>query len=125
MSARKNTDSEQEINDYIELRASDVEYGGEEQHSSDIITEGQTKFNLAGEALDDFVRRRILALLRRGARPIESSYSLSYDWDMVYGYGETPKEIVEAVIAEWKASGRDPPPWGDATFMAPNEFVKQ
>jgi hypothetical protein len=128
MMARQSTGSVPMIEKYIAALAVGIAHEfGEEEHLSSILDDGRNRFGLAGDELDDFVRRTILALLESGARTVRQTAEPGYDWIMDYHYGETKDEITEAILTEWKASGNDPDHWGDTDilFMAPDEFVKQ
>lgn len=66
-------------------------------------------FGLSGGALDRAVRDTLHALLARGALPVVGSMSDGVGrWTYTPRYGKEASAIVEAVIAEWHAMGRDP-----------------
>ena len=73
-----------------------------------IVPAGRYDFGLQGEVLIAFVRRALLALQRAGAKPVTCDDSAPR-WTVLGGYGETPEEIAESVIAEWLASGAGDP----------------
>lgn len=85
-----------------------------------IVPFGREGFGLAGDELDDYVRRHILALLAKGAKPVVGATDDIHYWTLV-DYGRTPDEIADAIIAEWHAMGRDPNP-GDVWFAIPDIY---
>jgi hypothetical protein len=80
-----------------------------------IVADGREGFGLEGSALVDFVRRSLHGLVKRGARP--RHWRLDGNIPLHYG-NDSPDEIVEGVIADWLASGRDLE-WGDFRFTLP------
>ena len=87
-----------------------------------IIPFGRDSFGFEGDELTDFARRCITALLERGARPVRGGGNTAYDWILQPQYGSTTEEIVEAVIAEWLASGGGDPDPGDLWFALPEFY---
>lgn len=87
-----------------------------------IIPQGRRGFGLDGDDLVEFTRRAIMALLERGARPVRS-LDRSPGWQRDHSYGETPDEIVDAVIVEWLAPGVGDPKVGDVWFATPDRYV--
>ena len=85
-----------------------------------IIPALRKSFGLAGDALDDAIRTTLRGVLARGARPVKGSLTRPNAWEEVQEYGGR-NDIVEAVIDEWKAMGRDPDV-GDVWFILP-EFI--
>ncbi len=73
---------------------------------------GEGLFKLSGSALVDYCRRCLHALYQAGGRPIAPAGDGSYDWVYTDRYGTSEDEIVENMLAEWIASGRDPE-WGE------------
>lgn len=63
-----------------------------------IIPVGIDSFGLSGARLDNFVRRCIIALLRRGAVPVRSPSGPT-----ATEYQGSHEEIANQIIQEWKA----------------------
>ena len=70
-----------------------------------IVKHSRYDFRLADDNLTECIRLGMLALLRVGARPIEPAMNTPSGWRVVEGYGGTPEQVAEAVIAEWIAGG--------------------
>ena len=68
-----------------------------------VLAAGQSRFQLDGPQLVDFVRRSIVALLDAGGIAVDSGKGTDYTW-VAKSYGTTRDEIVNAIIAEWQAS---------------------
>lgn len=68
-----------------------------------VVSKGNQAFGLTGNALTDFVRRGILAILREGGEPVVGAKG-RIGWDRV-DYGSSSDAIVDAIIKEWIASG--------------------
>jgi hypothetical protein len=84
-----------------------------------IVNHGQKGFGLEGEALVDFIRRCIYALVDAGAKPVAGGNKPN-QWELQTQYGRNKHEIAEAVIAEWKAQGAvKPEPWTGVWFGLP------
>ena len=78
---------------------------------------------LEGPALVDFVRRSLHALVERGAKPRHWGKPGDPDRDIPLHYGsDSPREIVEGVIADWLAGGGGNLEWGDFWFALPKTF---
>lgn len=88
-----------------------------------VIPSLRKDFGLTGNALESATRTVLIALLDRGAHPIIGSIQHPGTWERITRYGETPAEIVDAVIAEWHASGRDPDV-GDVWFGLPDFYLE-
>ncbi len=73
-----------------------------------VVPAGRDGFGLEGDALVDFVRRAIHALLDAGAVPVRGGKGTGYEWLAQKQYGTTRDEITEAVIQEWLALPDDP-----------------
>lgn len=73
-----------------------------------IVPVGEDSFGLRGEALKDFVRRSVVALVKRGAKPVRPSSQKRLVWEKQIQYGNAPDEIAENVINEWISSGEEP-----------------
>jgi hypothetical protein len=67
-----------------------------------IVPDGRVTFGLSGDALADYVRRAIYALLDAGAVPVRHVPGSGFHWTRQTQYGSTREEIAEAIIAEWK-----------------------
>jgi hypothetical protein len=75
-------------------------------------------FGLSGEELITVVRQGMAALLAKGAVPVVGAGDDIHVWTRV-NYGDTAEEISEAIIAEWRNSGREPDV-GDVWFALPH-----
>ena len=73
-----------------------------------IIPVGRDSYSLEGEALNDFVRRSVTALIRRGGVPVRPAKGRGKFWERQAQYGKTPEEIATNVVTEWQNSGVDP-----------------
>lgn len=73
-----------------------------------IVPGGRADFGLSGEALDDYVRRAIFALVEAGAVPVRMVADSGYEWVYQPQYGRSPAEIADNVIAEWHSVPDDP-----------------
>lgn len=67
-----------------------------------IVPGGRMDFGLSGDALADYVRRTIYALLDAGAVPVRHVPGSGFRWSRQTQYGLTREEIAEAIIAEWE-----------------------
>ena len=78
-----------------------------------IVIDGRRWFGLTGEALTDYVRRSLAALVGAGARPLKEVDAKEHYWVLQPQYGSDSATIVDAVTAEWiAAGGRDGDPAG-------------
>jgi hypothetical protein len=78
-----------------------------------IIAHGRNGFELSGDDMIEFVRRCLLALFAKGAKPVVGASDGIHVWTLVH-YGDSPKEMAQAIIDEWLASGEEPSlggPW--------------
>ena len=73
-----------------------------------IVPKGRDGFGLSGEALDDFIRRAIAALLEADAVPVRHVHGSDYEWDIQRQYGSEREQIIEAILAEWHTMPDDP-----------------
>jgi len=69
-----------------------------------IVSTGQENFDLDKEALKDFVRRSVVALVKRGAVPALPSSAEGKYWEKQCQYGNVPEEIASNIISEWQRS---------------------
>src|SRR5258708_34332219 len=83
-----------------------------------IVSFGREGFGLSGEELITVVRQGIAALLAKGAVPVVGAMDGIHVWTPV-NYGDTAEEIAEAIITEWRDSGREPDV-GDVWFALPH-----
>lgn len=81
---------------------------------------GKEGFGLSGEDLADYVRRHILALLAKGAKPVVGRREGPRHW-LVVDYGSTPEEVADAIIRDWKLGGCDAGP-GGIWFALPHVY---
>lgn len=73
-----------------------------------IVPKGRDGFGLNGSALDDFVRRGILALLNANAVPVRHVPGSGYEWSIQKQYGQDRMTIAENIVDEWRAMPDDP-----------------
>jgi len=73
-----------------------------------IVPVGRDNFGLTGDSLRDFVRRGIVALLKKGAVPVRPDQKQGALWNSHTCYGDAPDEIADNIIIEWENSGIDP-----------------
>ena len=88
-----------------------------------LVHRGRMAFELEGEALVDFIRRSIHALIDAGAKPVRGAGKPG-TWALQSQYGANKYEIAEAVIAEWKEQGAPTPePWTGLFFGLPRDYL--
>ncbi len=90
--------------------------------SLELISGLRIGFDLHGDELEQAVREVLEGLVACGARPIQGCSDDGGYWTRVTRFGDEPSKIVEGVIREWHASGRDPE-IGDIWFASP-EFIE-
>jgi hypothetical protein len=85
-----------------------------------IIPAGRSQFGLSGDDLTEYVREAIFALISHGGVPVRgwSDGSGGAGWETIY-LGDDPQSIAEKAIAEWHASGVDPPAYDSIWFATP------
>jgi hypothetical protein len=83
-----------------------------------IVSFGRQGFGLSGEELITVVRQGIAALLAKGAVPVVGARDGIHVWTPV-NYGDMAEETSEAIITEWRSSGREPDV-GDVWFALPH-----
>src|SRR5262245_28807624 len=88
-----------------------------------IVSSGRGGFGLSGDELIDFVRRNLFALFAKGAKPVQGALDNIYIWTLV-DYGETAEDMADAIIDEWRKSGRDPNV-GDVWFALPHIYEEK
>ena len=66
------------------------------------------------------MRRNILVLLAKGAKPVVGALDDVHYWSLV-DYGNAPEEIADAIISEWQRAGRDPE-LGEVSFALPHIY---
>jgi hypothetical protein len=62
-------------------------------------------------------------LLAKGAKPVVGGAGTKYFWIYQPQYGDTNKEIVDAVVKEWLASGAPDCDPGGLWFALPSPYV--
>lgn len=85
-----------------------------------IVVAGREGFELSGDQLIEYVRRNILLLLAKGAKPVVGALDGVHFWSLVH-YGNAPEEIADAIIREWLHAGRDPE-LGEVSFAVPSIY---
>ena len=89
----------------------------------EIVNDGRTGFGLEGEALTDFVRRSIYALIDAGAKPVAGGNKPN-QWELQVQYGSNRWEIAQAVVDEWLRQGAPTPePWTGLWFGLPWTYL--
>lgn len=66
-----------------------------------IVPGGKVDFGFSGDALVNYVRRAVHALLDAGAVPVKHIARSGYEWTWQEQYGTMRDEITEAIIQEW------------------------
>lgn len=90
-----------------------------------IVDDGRRGFGLEGEALTDFVRRSIYALIDAGAKPVAGGNKPN-QWELQVQYGSNRWEIAQAVIDEWLRQGTPTPePWTGLWFGLPWSYLPE
>ncbi len=89
-----------------------------------ILAAGRQGFGLSGPKLIDFVRRSLLALFAKGAKPVTGDVNKVYIWARLTNYGDDPEKMADAIIEEWQKSGRDPD-YGGVWFATPNVYEEK
>lgn len=87
-----------------------------------IVPNGRHGFALEGGELTEFVRRYVLLLLERGAKPVIGGAGTNYYWLVQSKYGEKKEDIVDAVIAEWLDAGGGDPDFDCVWFALPEIY---
>jgi hypothetical protein len=72
-----------------------------------IVSFGREGFGLSGDELVDYVRQNLFALFAKGAKPVQGALDNIHPWTLV-DYGKTAEQMADAIINEWRNSGRDP-----------------
>ena len=90
-----------------------------------IVDYGRNCFDLEGEALTDFVRRCVYALIDAGAKPVVCGDKPN-QWELQVQYGSNRWEIAQAVIAEWLRQGAPTPKsWTGLWFGLPWSWLPE
>jgi hypothetical protein len=85
-----------------------------------IVSFGRQGFELSGDELADYVRRNLLALFAKGAKPVIGAFDGTHFWTLL-NYGDRPEEMANAIIEEWLRSGCDPDA-GGVWFALPHVY---
>lgn len=72
-----------------------------------IVPRAKSLYGLAGDAVSEYVRRAINAILDSGGVPVRHIPGSGYDWVQQKQYGNTRDQIVEALISEWQSLPED------------------
>jgi hypothetical protein len=88
-----------------------------------IVSFGREGFGLSGDKLVDYVRRHLFALFAKGAKPVQGAMDNIHIWTLV-NYGETAEQMADAIINEWRNSGRDPDV-GSVWFALPHIYEEK
>ncbi len=85
-----------------------------------IVPVARDAFGLEGASLVDFIRRSLLALFARGAKPAMMRKGTGR-W-IFRDYGDTPESMATAIITEWQKLGcKDPEPFDSLWFVLPRQ----
>ncbi|GEP52866.1 hypothetical protein [Reyranella soli] len=106
------------LEEWIELVPGELEIDAVSLRN--ILVAGREGFGLSDDQLIDYVRRNILLLLAKGAKPVVGALDGVHFWSLV-DYGNAPEEIADAIIGEWQRVGRDPE-LGDLSFAVPSIY---
>ena len=94
------------IEEWIALVPGELEI--DEVSLRNIVIAGRDGFGLSGEALTNYMRRNIIALLDAGAVPVTSVADAVHGRGLLpVSYGTMPDEIANAIIAEWLKEGSE------------------
>jgi hypothetical protein len=107
------------VADWLPMNVAELEFDG--VSLSKIIANGRDGFGLAGEDLETVVGMCIGVLIDGGAQPVIGGGNTDYFWLLQPQYGTASDEIAHNVIAEWRASGRDPD-LGGLWFATPEHY---
>lgn len=88
-----------------------------------IVPTGRKGFGLTGDDLVEFVRRCVAELLAHGAKPVVGGGGTKYYWIYQPQYGQTNREILDAVVKEWLLSGSPDCDPGGLWFALPSPYV--
>jgi hypothetical protein len=88
-----------------------------------IVPFGREGFGLSGIELVDIVRRCILVLLSKGAKPVVGALDNVHIWTLV-DYGQSNETVADAIISEWITSGKDPDV-GGVWFALPHIYEEK
>ncbi len=72
-----------------------------------IVPRAQRVYGLTGDAVAEYVRRAINAILDSGGVPVRHKPGSAYEWVQQKQYGNTREQIVEALISEWQSLPED------------------
>jgi hypothetical protein len=89
-----------------------------------IVSFGREGFALSGAELVDFVRRSLLELFAKGAKPVTGALDNVHIWTQLKSYGDTPEEMSRTIIDEWQRSGHDPD-FGGVWFALPHVYEEK
>jgi hypothetical protein len=90
-----------------------------------IVDDGRRLFDLEGDALADYIRTAIYALMDAGFKPVRGAGKPD-QWQLQVQYGINKQEVAEAVIQEWLREGAPTPePWTGLWFGLPRHWVPE
>ena len=90
-----------------------------------IIPNARAGFGLEGAELVEFVRRCLIAIVGRGAKPVRGGRGTAYQWIVQPQYGNSPDEIADRIVAEWVAAGMPNPDLGGLWFALPDIYLEK
>ncbi len=103
------------IGEYLEDLPLEIDADGEGLWA--IVAAGRN-FRPQGAELALFVRLILTLLLKWGAVPVRyGPDDAELEWVEQEQYGREPRQIVDAIVAEWRASGGGKPKWEHLWFV--------
>jgi hypothetical protein len=106
------------VDEWIELVPGELEFDAVSLRN--IVVAGREGFGLSGEQLIEYVRRNILVLVAKGAKPVVGAADGEHYWSLAE-YGKSEDEIADAIMDEWQREGRDPE-LGGVSFALPHVY---
>ena len=108
------------VSDYFELTANQLPY--DTIGMWEIVPPGRMAYGLSGSDLDEFLRRFIVVLMQRGAKPVRGIPvgPGHWMWAEQVQYGSSPLEVASALIADWHSLGSPDPEWDWVRFALPD-----
>lgn len=88
-------------------------------HLCQIVGAARDEFALEGRDVVEFTRRAVAAVLDAGGMPVKTAADAS--WVADTKYGRTKANMVDNIVDEWLALGRDPD-LGDLWFALPDSI---
>ena len=108
------------VSEHFKFKANELPY--ETIGMWQMVSVGRVAYGLSGANLDEFLRRFILELMSRGAKPVRCVSVSPGHWMWVeqVQYGSSPLEVASALIADWHSLGSPDPEWDWVRFALPD-----